>query len=179
MAKEEQNNKKYNELIDKIYKEDYTFFYKIAYKILANNADAEDAVSVAFLKLYKYKDKISKMKCPEIRRYCVSIVRSASIDVSRKQKKIIFSEFSEQIIDSTTYIDSMVDMLQKTEEREELHALLDILNETEYKILQFKTIDGLTFKQISKKIGISEEAVKKRYQRTLKKLRNENKRREK
>ncbi len=172
-------NKKFNDLIEKQYKENYIYFYKIAYSILNNNADAEDAITESFIKFYKHKEKISKIKCPEITPYLVSIVRNLSFDMKKAKSKILLSESSEGLIDSIASSESADTVLLKKLEKQELYQLLDILNETEYDIFELRVIDKLRFKEIGQKLNISEEAAKKRYQRLIKKLREESERRSK
>lgn len=168
-------NKKFNNCIEQLYKENYMYFYKKAYSILKNDADSKDAVNDAFVKSYRYIDKFSKKKCPEIRNYFVNIVKSVSINMKKRQNKIIFSEYSDELIDSVAFSEGVDTILERQIEYESLNSLLSDLSEIEKNIIEFKIIDGLTFREISEKYGISEEAVKKRYQRILKKLREKKK----
>ncbi len=178
---ERKSNIEFDELVEKIYIENYAYFYRTAYSVLENHSDAEEAVSESFLKFYKNKEKFSKMKCPEIIAYSVSIVRNLSIDMKKSQNKILFSEFSEELIDSVSFSESVYMTLFNNLENQELYELLSILNETEYEIFELRAIDRLTFKEIAKRIDIdiSEEATKKKFQRLVKKLREEKERRSK
>ncbi len=45
-------NNEYTELIEKLYKENYKKFYKLAYSILKNEADAEDAITESIFIIY-------------------------------------------------------------------------------------------------------------------------------
>ena len=164
-----------DELIEKLYNDDYLYFYKIAYSILKNDMDAKDAVHDSFLKAYKYADKISKMDCPQIKAYFVNIVKSVSINMKKRRDKTILSEFSEELIDGVESSEGADIVLERIFEKENLYTLLSELAVIEQNILEFKIIDEWTFKEISKIIGISEEAAKKRYQRILKKLQNRGK----
>ncbi len=169
---EKTDSKNYNDLIEKLYKEKYMYFYKIAYSILKNDTDAKDAVNESFLKSYKYMNTISKKKCPEIIPYFVYIVKSVSINMKKSQKKIILSDVSDDLIDSLHFEESPDVILERMIENQHLNTLLDTLSILERNILEFKVIDKLTFKEIAKRVDISEEAAKKRYQRLLKKLKN-------
>ncbi len=172
---EKTNNKNYNNLIEKLYKEEYMRFYKVAYRILKNEADAKDAVNDSFVKSHKYIDKFFKMKCPEITAYFVYIVKSVSINIKKSQAKIFLSETSDNLIDRVSFTEGSDVILERMIENQRLNTLLDTLSTLEKNILEFKIIDRLTFKEISKNVGISEEAAKKRYQRILKKLQEKEK----
>lgn len=165
-----EENFSYNEIVERLYKENYLYFYKIANSILKNDVDAKDAVNESFVKIYKYMEKISEMKCPEIIAYVVSIVKSISINIKKRQSKVALSEFSEEIIDHEVSSKGADVILQQMAESENLNTLLSELPIIEQNILELKIIDKLTFKEISCAVGLSEEAAKKRYQRTLKKL---------
>lgn len=60
----------------------------IAYKILPEMQDAEDAVHQAFLSIIKHLDKLPCVDCPETRAYIVTIVERKALDILRSQKKL-------------------------------------------------------------------------------------------
>lgn len=61
--------------------------YAVAYKILHNIEDSEDAVHNAFLKIADNFEMIKKFSCQELQSYIVIIVRNSSINIYRKNKK--------------------------------------------------------------------------------------------
>ncbi len=61
--------------------------YHVAYKILGNEQDAEDAVHNAFLKIAENIEKIPDPACPKTRSYIVTIVESKAIDLYRKKQR--------------------------------------------------------------------------------------------
>jgi RNA polymerase sigma-70 factor (ECF subfamily) len=62
--------------------------YAVAYAILNNPHDAEDAVQTAFLSAANNFKKISSFSCQEIEAYFVIIIRNHSINTYRKNKKV-------------------------------------------------------------------------------------------
>ena len=60
-------------LVEKIYKENYQYFLKVAMQITGSTADAEEAVSSALLKISLNILKISHLTCPEMKAFCVTI----------------------------------------------------------------------------------------------------------
>lgn len=166
MKKENKNN----ELIKKLYRDEYSFFYKVAYCILNNEMDAEDAVGESVFKIYKYINRISNAEYPKIKAYFANVVKSVSINMKKRQSKIICSEFYESLIDSADFSEGSDAILERMFENKNLYALLEKLSVKERAIIKFKIIDELAFKEISEIVSISEEAARKRYQRALKKL---------
>lgn len=61
--------------------------YAVAYSILHNVEDSEDAVHNAFLNIAKNFEKFKNFSCQDKERYIVIIVRNVSIDIYRKNKK--------------------------------------------------------------------------------------------
>lgn len=61
--------------------------YHVAYQILKNSHDAEDAVHQAFLSLIKNADKISSVMCPKTRSYVVITVERKALDIIRTNSK--------------------------------------------------------------------------------------------
>lgn len=187
MRKNEEENKKkdvmpefhkqkYNHtLIERLYRENYSYFFRIANSLLHNDSDAKDAVQTSFLKLYNYMNKISNFSCPEIVAYFVSVVKSVSINMIKEKNKVLSSPFSEDIIGEETISETIETILEQAIKKEELENILADLSIIERNILELKLIEGYPFKEISKHLGLTEEASKKRYQRTLKKLQEKRK----
>ena len=61
--------------------------YNIAYNLLHNCQDAEDAVHQAFLSMIKYFERISEINCPKTKAFCVIIVERKALDILRIRKR--------------------------------------------------------------------------------------------
>lgn len=61
--------------------------YHVAYGILKNSADAEDAVQESYIAIINNLDKISRENCHKAWNYIVTIVRSRAINVYRRRKQ--------------------------------------------------------------------------------------------
>ena len=75
------------EKLEIIYRTHRRMMYGVAYKILKNPADAEDALHQAFVSIAEKISKISDPDCPKTRSYIVTIIENKSIDVLRKRKR--------------------------------------------------------------------------------------------
>lgn len=72
---------------EQIYLHYRALMYHVAYQILHNEADAEDAVHSAFVKIAEHMKKISDPVCPKTQSYVVTIVERKAIDLYRKKKR--------------------------------------------------------------------------------------------
>ncbi len=161
------------ELINKIFSDMNALFYYISYDILKNQFDAEDAVAQTFLNISDNIEKISGFSCPEIRPYCVTILRNESINILRREKKYISEENIDDLYQNSHQGEAYsleVDFL-KTVDKEILASYIDKLSEDDRTLIYLRFINELSFKQISELLDITEESAKKRGQRILKKLR--------
>ena len=77
---------KNHNLFQKIYDENYLRMYHVAFGILKNQADAENAVSEAFLSIAENHKKYFKISGSKMPGLCVTIVKHKSIDILRRQK---------------------------------------------------------------------------------------------
>lgn len=72
---------------EQIYLHYRALMYHVAYQILHNEADAEDAVHSAFVKIAEHMKKISDPVCPKTQSYVVTIVERKAIDLYRRKKR--------------------------------------------------------------------------------------------
>ena len=63
-----------------IYEKYHDLMMAVAVRFFDDRHDAEDAVHQAFLTIIKNLEKISRVDCPETRRFCVIITRSRCLD---------------------------------------------------------------------------------------------------
>lgn len=82
-------------LFEQLYLEYRQLMFYTAKRILHNDQDAEDAVHQAFLSLIENLNKLSDIKCPKTRAFCVVIVENKAIDILRSKKYISQEEFQE------------------------------------------------------------------------------------
>ena len=61
--------------------------YAVAFKILKNNEDAEDAVHQSFLNIARHFDKVNNISRQDIKPYLVVVVRNSAINILRSNKR--------------------------------------------------------------------------------------------
>ena len=82
---------------EQIYLQYKGLMFHVAFQILHNEQDAEDAVHQAFVKIAENIRKIDQPVCPKTHGYVVTIVENKAIDQYRKQHKHPSAELNEKI----------------------------------------------------------------------------------
>lgn len=159
-------------LVEKIYKENYQYFLKVAMQITGSTADAEEAVSSALLKISLNILKISHLTCPEMKAFCVTIVKNCSYDVLRKSSRII-PDSDEALSKMDSSIQGPEHQMLDKEKRKALLKMLEVLSSDEKVLLELRYTYEMKYSEIARMLSISEEAAKKKGQRLIGKLRKQ------
>ena len=159
MLETENEKDKFSELYIK-YKD---LMYVIAFRVLNNQADAEDAVHQSFLKNIDNLDKIGSIESPKTKSFVAVICERTAIDILRKRNKIIeisFDDLSEKVSEDSPLQDQLGEII--------LH-----LNPTYREVLFLHYHDGYSEKETAKILGISYSNVRKIIERAKKILKEE------
>lgn len=157
------------EFINELFLKMNVKIYNISFNILRNKFDAEEALAQTFLKIIENIEKISTLPCPQMEAYCVIIVKNESINIIRKRNKIVYSEDVDYFYEDNG-VDQTWEEYLETLNKEKLYSCIKRLSKDERNFIYLRFINEMKFKDISKLLGITEEAAKKRSQRILKKL---------
>lgn len=140
--------------------------YNIAFSILHNKEDAEDALNEAFLCIANKFEKIRKLSRQEVKAYYVIIIRNTSINIYRKNKSR--SNYCEPLEDNDVAVED--DFLGQIERKALNKAIASLPSEYKDLIFMFYA-ENQTAKEIAEYIGITQSAVWKRLERARKLLR--------
>lgn len=157
------------EKIEQIFKDHNLMMYRISYKMLGSNIDAEDAVAQAFINIMEHFEKINGLPGPQIAPYCVVIVKNTSYDILRKRNKTICLEETWETADDSQNIEERI--LKAADEDRLLDAMKRLPDSDRY-LLELHYAKEMGFKEIAQLLEINEDTAKKRGQRVLKKLRS-------
>lgn len=137
--------------------------YRVAYGVLHNKEQAEDAVQDSFEKLLKYLPEIDAPDSPKTQKLVLKIVRNTAIDQYRRNNKQNewLSEQGKCGEETSTFIKSV-------EDREFIQQLLNAVP-TEYReIIKLRCYYGFSAKETGDILGLSEGNVNKRLERARK-----------
>lgn len=137
------------------------YMYRVAFAILKNPQDAEDAVHYAFVKIAENIEKVDEPECLKTRGYVVTIVRNAAIDIYRRNQKHPRME----------YLDAITGIPMEYDGDNVLAGCIMKLNERQRSIIILKYQHGYELKEIAKMLGITYRNALQIEQRAKAKLR--------
>ncbi len=157
------------EFIEKCYQLYEQKMYQAAFGILHDSGCAEDAVQEAFLKLMKGQVYFGNAESEDCKRYIITVIKHSAIDLYNKKKK------EQEIL---CFLDGDIDGDSKgeapkergREEEEELKTLILGLRPKYYDVVEALALKNLSVKETSRRLGISEANVRKRFERAKKML---------
>ena len=141
------------------------YLFRIAYYILESEDDAKDVVQDLYLKLWKSLDALDSVHNP--RAYCTTLVRNMSIDRIRR------GQLSDGPPSET--IGSASDVQSVIEDRERLNGITEAIRklpEAQFKVLQMKVFDGMSYEEISRKTGMNNLTLRVLLSQARRKLKN-------
>lgn len=150
-------------LLETMYKLYEQGMYRVAYGVLHNKEQAEDAVQDSFEKLLKYLPQIDAPDSPKTQKLVLKIVRNTAIDQYRRNNKqnewMFEQEQGEE--ETNTFVKSV-------EDREFIQQLLNAVSAEYREIIKLRCYYGFSAKETGDILGLSEGNVNKRLERARK-----------
>lgn len=174
MKKEKTENRAYD-CVAWLYELYEKKMYIVAYSILNNQWQAEDAVSEAFIKIIRHRDVFSDPESDETKRYIIRLIQNTAIDIYRKNQKD--SEHL-QVLDGQSgqmYPQSVADtdmVVLEMHDRERVRELLSDLPDKLCEVMFLRCVKELSVKETAAVLQIKETAVRKRYERARRLLKD-------
>lgn len=139
--------------------------YKTAFRILNDEGQAEDAVQDAFVKVMSCLHKIKDPQALETKYYMLRLIKSTAIDIYRKNKK----DWENLLWDSEDFLKNQKVYddtgILKCESRQMIRTILEMLDQKYRDILELKYYFGLSHRECSRLLGVSEDVIAKRLER--------------
>ena len=153
------------EQLYRLYRQD---MFKIAYGILKNKFDTEDAVHEAFMRVMKKLTKISEINCPQTHAYLLIIVKNVALKIIKKRTKtIVVDTDTVEITDDFRLEEYVISNM----EVERIKYILEQLPDDYYEVLFLELFMEFSISDIAEQLGLTYENTKKRLQRAKKKFR--------
>ena len=155
------------ELVTKLYQTYRQRMYNLAYGILNNKHDAEDAVSTAFIRIINNLNKISDFESSKTRGFVFIITKNSAIDIYNLRKKNIYTDIDElDIADDIKIEEEVINRFDYKAVKEAISRL----NDNYQNVLILHYYYDLSIKDISLSLGITNKAAKSRLYRAQEKL---------
>lgn len=124
--------------------------YRVAYRLLGTQEDAEDAVQDLYLKLWAGKENLDAVYNPKA--YCISLLRNLCIDRLRREKA---HRVEDGIEESLSTRDDTYKMTEQKERLEEVARLSLKLSPNQKMILRMRIFEDLSYDEMAKRTGMS------------------------
>lgn len=151
-------------LFEELYRKYSQDMYAVAFDILNNQADAEDAVHQSFLKIANNFTKISSIPRNEIKAYIVIICRNTSFNLYNQNKRD--SKRKCQLNESELVDDSFFEK----ESIDDLKKAIRLLDDKYKDVLYLYCLQGFSASETSKILDISVNNVRQRVMRAKQQL---------
>lgn len=152
------------EKFDMIYRKYRRLMFRVAYDILENAQDTEDALQDAFVRIADNLEKISEAECPRTRNFIVIITRNVCFNMLRKKRESvgIDEDVSSDIdVEEEIFSDAGVGILERALER---------LPRNYRDIMYLTAYEELSLHAAAEVLGITYENAKSRVRRARKRL---------
>lgn len=156
------------ELVRSLYENNEQLMYNVAYKILHNRSDAEDAVQDAFVSVINHLEKICEINCNETRFYLVIIVKNISLNMLKKKQRHREVDIDE-IFDTQSDENVEAEALGKINS-EKIREALRELSDKDYEIMFLYLIKEHTPSEIAQLLGITGNYARQRIFRARQRL---------
>ena len=141
-------------------------FYRAAWSVLGNEADAKDAVQELYVRLWNSKDKLDDVRNPSS--YGLTMVRNISLDLVRKRNVRRGPE-----IDAAAGCPAQDETDRGTIEREtvtKLYEAIGSLGEEDRQLVKMRFFEELEYDEICSRTGLNQINVRVRISRARQKI---------
>jgi RNA polymerase sigma-70 factor (ECF subfamily) len=149
--------------------------YAVAYRVVGQSSDAEEAVQDAFRALWQNAGKLSSRQA-KVLPWLITTSRRAAIDILRRRKSRIPSAAGiskdELEIENRVSVNEPTagDALQQKEAAEKVRDAVDTLPSEQKQMVRLAFFSGLTHQEISARLSVPLGTVKSRLRYGLQKL---------
>lgn len=141
-------------------------FYRVAFYILEDAAGAEDAVQELFLKLWSGRDALDGIRNPK--GYGIRVLRNLCLDRIRRSRKMEtpaalpepeWPGRQDEAVDEKARLAKVLDAIKSLPDRQR-------------EVLTLRTLDGLSYEEISRRTGIHPLTLRVLLSQARRKLKN-------
>lgn len=144
----------------------HTSIYNYFMKIHRNKMMAQDLTQNVFEKIIKYRTSYTEHK--SFKSWIFTIARNANIDEYRKRRP---TDYCNDDVDLKTSDANAHEVMEKSEKNRQLMAALNKLPKDEKELIILTKFEKMKFAEVANIMGMTENAIKVKSHRTIKKLR--------
>jgi RNA polymerase sigma-70 factor (ECF subfamily) len=155
----------------RIVRENHRYLYVTAYRVLRNEADAQDAVQAGVLKGYRRLESLDSDA--SILRWLGRIVHHVAIDACRKGGKTKITPVPDPAQLTQATASDTSEGIADDERRLLLDAIERLLPDGQAEVIMLRHFEGLEPKELAAKLGIRENTARVRLFRAYERLRSD------
>jgi RNA polymerase sigma-70 factor, ECF subfamily len=165
------NNELEKKRLEELYEEFRFDCIHVALRITKNQMIAEDAVQDAFLAVIKHKDKMLTLNYGDFRKRIIIIVKNKCIDIIRKNRHISFVPIEDMEYELKSEEVSVEIQIIRQDDILHMTKCIEEIDEISRLVLQMKYVQGLSYQEIGKTLGMTSKHVDTRIMRAKQKMR--------
>ena len=142
--------------------------YRVAFNILRNSADAEDAVQECFVRIIRNLEKIRAVPCNELRFYLVIVVRNTAITLFNRKTRHIEFDIDEQY--DLASGDTPEEEFLRSHTIEEIRGAVQQLSPSDCDVMWLSLFRELSPGEIAELLGQKPATVRSRISRAKRRL---------
>lgn len=142
--------------------------YRVAYRLLENEADAEDLVQEAYLKLWNRREDLTMIDNPEA--FSVTLVKNMCFDVLRSGKNML-NRCTVELTEAPEKVED--DRLEMKENVQQIKAIITSLPEQQQRVVVLRDIKEYTYEEIERETGLNAINIRVLLSRGRKKIREQ------
>lgn len=144
--------------------------YRVAFSVLRNRVDAEDAVQETFLRVLRQRENLAAVR--DMRVWLVRIVWNLALDRKRRLKASPLAEEAVELLEAAPSKELRADSAMiAAEAHAQILQAMDRLPRKEREVLLLSAIEELDTPQIAGVLGVTESSVRSRLFRARQRLR--------
>ena len=140
--------------------------FRLSIRITQNREDAEDIVQETLIRLWK---ETKEQEIDNVKAFALTVCRNLSLDYMSKKSRLSVS-FEEDVHDQLDQNSQPDRIIESKERYGYLKSLIQELPEKQRTAIQLRDVEGLSYKEISSIMEISESDVKVNIFRARQKL---------
>ena len=150
------------DLVTKLYTAYDQMMYHIAFGILKNKQDVEDAVSDTFVRIIRrYLDRVADPESDKTKAFMIVAVKSTAKNLYRKRQRDAHADLDLYDVGE----DRLEEDFSRKCDAEAVHKAINQLTDSYQEVLRYKYFYNMTTAEIAEMLEITEDGVRKRIKR--------------
>lgn len=136
----------------------------VAFKVLNDQYEAEDAVHTAFMGIANNMDKIEDVDSNDSRNYCLKSAKNTAINILNKNSNILDLPFDDAL-NNESISDDLIENLCDKESVKNIKKIIDDMDEIYRDVLTMYFLYEMSVKKIASLFSRKEETIRKQLYR--------------